>query len=143
MNKSHKSGLEPLLKYRKSIEEQRRIELTNLMDKELIENQRLDDIRESQRLAQKELQAHKGKSNAYMMYLDDLSKQSVIQKNVIKDVKDKVITKREQVVEASKTKKTIEKVQSKRLEQYNQFLLRQESKMLDEIATNRFTRKDS
>lgn len=135
-----KSGLETLLKYRKSVEEQHRIELANLMAKEIKEREKLDGIREAQRLVQKELKAKK--SGAYLMYIDDLSRRSVDQKRAIHEINVEVVGKRDQVVEASKSRKTIEKVQDKRFEQYRQYLLKQESKALDEVATNRFSRKE-
>lgn len=143
MNEPNKNGLKTLLKYRKSIEEKRKIELTNLIDKERIENEKLNDIKESQRLLQRELHTNKERSSAYIAYLDNLSEQFIIKKSTIAEIKDKITTKREQVIEASMAKKIIEKVHDKRIEQYNQFLNKQEGKMLDEIATNRFTRKDS
>jgi flagellar export protein FliJ len=143
MNKPNKHGLKTLLKYRKSIEEQRKMELTNLMDKEQIEHQKLNDIKESQRLMQKKLHTNKEKSCTYIAYLDGLSDQFVMQKNAIIDIKDKIITKREQVIEASMAKKIIEKAQDKRVKEYNQFLIKQENKILDEMATNRYSRKDN
>lgn len=142
MNSRRKSGLGTLLKYRKSIEDQSKIELANLMNKQKKEEEKLDDIRDAQRLAQNELKLNHQKSGAYLIYMDDLSKQSAEQKNAIKKINNEVIEKREQVIEISKARKIIEKVQEKRLEQYKQHLLKQESKMLDEIATNKFSRKD-
>jgi len=141
MNKPN-HGLKTLLKYRKSIEEQQKIDLTNLMDKEQIENEKLNDIKESQRLIQKKLQTNKEKSCTYIAYLDGLSDQFAMQKNTIMDIKDKIIAKRQQVIEASMAKKIIEKAQDKRIKEYNQFLISQENKILDEMATNRYSRKD-
>jgi len=79
----------------------------------------------------------------YLLYLDNLSQQSVIQRKVISELNNKVIEARDKLIEASRSKKIIEKLRDKKFKQYNQDLLKQENKVVNEIVTTRFARKDS
>jgi flagellar FliJ protein len=134
-----KFALETLLKYRKSIEDQCRIELASLREKQFREEEKLFKIRDAQRTMQSKLQEKKN----YLLYLDNLSQQSVIQRKVISELNNKVIEARDKLIEASRSKKIIEKLRDKKFKQYNQDLLKQENKVVNEIVTTRFARKDS
>ena len=135
-------SLETLRKYRKSIEDQRRLELASLREKQFLEEEKLCEIRDTQRTLQRNFQDKNGKTKGYLLYLDDLSRQSIVQRKAISELSEKVIEARDNLVEASKSKKIIEKLRDQKYEQYRQYLVKQESKVLDDITTNRFSRKD-
>ena len=135
-------SLETLRKYRKSIEDQRRLELASLREKQFLEEEKLCEIRDAQRTLQRNFQDKKGKTKGYLLYLDDLSRQSATQRKMISKLNDEVIEARDNLVDASKSKKIIEKLRDKKYEQYNQYLNKQENKVLDEIVTTHFSRKD-
>ncbi|MDQ1327745.1 MAG: flagellar protein FliJ [Candidatus Poribacteria bacterium] len=137
-----KFSLETLQKYRKSIEDQRHLELASLREKQFLEEEKLCEIRDAQRTLQRNFQDKSGKTKVYLLYLDDLSRQSIVQRKTISELSEKVIEARDNLVEASKSKKIIEKLRDQKYEQYRQYQVKQESKVLDEIATNRFSRKD-
>ena len=137
-----KFSLETLQKYRKSIEDQRRLELASLREKQFLEEEKLCEIRDTQRTLQRNFQDKNGKTKGYLLYLDDLSRQSIVQRKAISELSEKVIKARDNLIEASKSKKIIEKLRDQKYEQYRQYLVKQESKVLDEITTNRFSRKD-
>jgi flagellar protein FliJ len=137
-----KFSLETLQKYRKSIEDQRHLELASLREKQFLEEEKLCEIRDAQRTLQRNFQDENGKTKGYLLYLDDLSRQSATQRKVISGLNEKVIEARDNLVEASKSKKIIEKLRDQKYEQYKQYQVKQESKVLDEITTNRFLRKD-
>ena len=133
-----KFGLETLLKYRKSIEDQYRTELASLREKELVEEEKLFDIREIQRISQKNLQ---GKMKGHLLSLEELSRQSVIQRTILNDLNNEIAEKREQLIDTSKSRKIIEKLREKKFDEYKQSLNIQENKDIDETVTNRFLRK--
>ena len=137
-----KFSIETLQKYRKSTEDRRRLELASLREKQFLEEEKLCEIRDAQRILQRNFQDKNGKTKGYLLYLDDLSRQSIVQRKAIIELSEKVIEARDNLVEASKSKKIIEKLRDQKYEQYRQYLVKQESKVLDEITTNRFSRKD-
>ena len=137
-----KFSLETLQKYRNSIEDQRRLELASLREKQFLEEEKLCEIRDAQRTLQSNFHDKSGKTEGYFLYLDDLSRQSIIQRKAISELSEKVIEARDNLVKASKSKKIIEKLRDQKYEQYSQYQVKQESKVLDEITTNRFSRKD-
>lgn len=73
--------------------------------------------------------------------MDELSKQSFFQKNAIKEIQIEVNEKREQLMKASIDKKIIEKLKDKKFSQHKQNMIKNENKILDEIAANRFQKK--
>jgi flagellar FliJ protein len=135
-----KFGLETLLKYRKSIEDQYRTELASLREKELVEEEKLFDIRKIQRISQKNLQ---GKVKGHLLSLEELTRQSVVQRRILNDLNNEVTEKREQLIDLSKSRKIIEKLREKKFDEYKQSLNIQENKDIDETVTNRFLRKDN
>lgn len=135
-------SLETLRKYRKSIEDQRRIELVSLREKQSLEEEKLCQIRDTQRAIQHNLRDRIEETKGYLTYLDDLSRQSIIQRNVISELDYKVNEARDNLIESSKQKKIIDKLRDKKYKQYIKDLNRQENKTLDEIVTTRFSGKD-
>lgn len=134
-----KFGLETLLKYRKTIEDQYRMELASLREKQLFEQEKMFDIRESQRMLQKNIQNNSPNS---LLYLEELSRQSIVQRKILSKLDQEITEKRNKLIDASKSRKMIEKLKEKKLDEYKQDLNIKENKAIDELTTNRFLRKD-
>ena len=132
--------LATLLKYRKSIEDQRRTALATIKEKQYKEKEKLFHTQESQRSRQKQLQDTQGKTSLHLSYLNALSQDVLAQKTALQELHSQVLKATDEVVEASKSRKTVEKLRDKRMEQYKQYMLQQERKYLDEIAAGRFIR---
>ncbi|HGE69604.1 TPA: hypothetical protein ENX78_02135 [Candidatus Poribacteria bacterium] len=135
-----KFGLETLLKYRKSIEDQYRMELASLREKQLLEEEKMFDIRETQRILQGNL---KDKNRVSLSYLEELSRQSIIQRKILNDLDQEITKKRDKLIDASKSRRIIEKLREKKLDEYKHDLNIKENKAIDELVTNRFLRKDN
>ncbi|MGB9595377.1 MAG: flagellar FliJ family protein [Candidatus Poribacteria bacterium] len=135
-----KFRLETLLKYRKSIEDQYRMELASLKEKQLLEEEKMFDIRENQRILQNNLQNNSRNS---LLYLEELSRQSIVQRKILSELNQEITEKRNRLIDVSKSRKIIEKLKEKKLDEYKQNLNIKENKAVDELVTNRFLRKDS
>ena len=135
-----KFGLETLLKYRKSIEDQYRMELASLREKQLLEEEKMFDIRGTQRILQSNL---KDKNQASLPYLEELSRQSIIQRKILNDLDQEITEKRDKLIDASKSRRIIEKLREKKFDEYKHDLNIKENKAIDELVTNRFLRKDN
>jgi len=135
--------LAQLLKYRKSIEDQRQIALALIKEKRYREEEKLFHTREAQRSYQKELQNTHGEASLYLPYLNSLSQNAFSQKRMLQDLQGQVLEATDELVEASKSRKTVEKLRDRERERYKQYLLEQERKYLDELAADRFIRLNS
>ncbi len=135
-----KFGLEALLKYRKSIEDQYRMELATLREKQLLEEEKMFYIRENQRVLQNNL---RNKNQNSLLYLEDLSRQSIAQRKILNKLDQEITGKRNMLIDASKSRKIIEKLKERKLDEYNQELKAKENKVIDDLVTNRFSRKDN
>lgn len=136
----HKFRLTQLLKYRGSIEDQRRIALSIVEEKRYIEQEKLFQLQEAQRLSQKQLGMIKDETSLYLSCLEALAHKSFSQKRKVQEIQKEVIKAREVLLEASKERKKVEKLRDRELERHRQFLAKQERKYLDEVAARRYTR---
>ena len=141
--------MDQLLKYRKSIEDQHRIALATIEEKRYREEEKLFRLQEAQRACQRQLQSRQAEqtsnlshagSSLHISCLEALSQESYIQKKTLLELSEKAQKAREELIEASKSRKIVEKLHNKELERYKQNILEQERKYLDEIAANRFVR---
>lgn len=126
--------LEPILKLRRSIEEQRQIELSVLQSRLAEEINKMEDIIKMQRNIQNHLGLN-GESETSLLYLEMLSEQMLFQKKLIRELSTKVAEARERLIEASKSRKMLEKFKERKLKKYKEHLRRQETKFLDEMAS--------
>lgn len=126
--------LDPILKLRRSIEEQRQVELSMLKGRMAEEIRKMEDIIEAQRTIQGQLSSN-AESRSSLMYLDMLSEQMVFQKKVIRELSNKVAEARERLIEASISRKVLEKFKERKLKRYKEYIQRRETKSLDEIAS--------
>jgi len=132
-----------LLKYRKSIEDERRTALAVIKEKQYKEEEKLFHTQETQRAYQKQLQDTQDETPLHPLYLEALARDALAQRKTLQQINGQVLKATDEVIEASKSRKTVEKLRDKKMEQYRQYMLQQERKYLDEIAAGRFIRLNS
>jgi len=130
-----------LVKYRKSLEDQRRIALAVIEEKQYREKEKLFHLRESQR-AYQELLGQDGAS-VYLGTLDSLAHEALTCRRVLRELQKELLEARNELIESSKARKTIEKLRDREIVRQKQLVARQERKELDEIAAGRFVRMES
>ena len=139
----HKFRLAQLLKYRRLIEDQKRIALAVIQEKRYREEEKLFRIRESQRVYYEKLQNGRGDTSLHLLSLDALSQESFFQRKILKELNSEILRARGDLLEASKSRKMMERLRDREMERYRQQMLKQERKYLDEVAAIRFARKGS
>lgn len=143
----YKSTLEPVLMHRKMVEENLQRELAVLKEALTAEKQKLqmERNRKSECIAELRQREKEGTSVSdillYMPFIRQMSKNIERQEERVRTAEKLVRQKREDLVEATKRKKVLEKVKEKALEAYNQTLGRKEQNFLDEMGICGFNRK--
>ena len=135
--------LAQLLKYRKSIEDQRQIALAMIREKQCREEKKLYDMQSKKRSSQEQLRGRQGETALHLSYLDALSQESISQRRTLRELDDKITEAREELLEESKSCKIVEKLHDRQIEQHKQHILKLERKYLDEVAIGRFVRAKS
>lgn len=135
--------LAPLLKYRKSIEDQRHIALATIREKQYREEEKMSHLREAQRECQKQLQSKEGGTSLQLSCLNALSQKAFSRKKTLRELEVEALKAQEELLEASKSRKTLEKLRDRDVKRYKEYISREEQKYLDEIAAGRFIRMDS
>lgn len=136
----HRFRLTQLLKYRKLIEDQQRTALAMIKEKQYRGEEKLFHIQEAQRSYQKELQNTQGKMSLHLSYMDALSQDKFLQRKTLQELHGQALKATDELVEASKSRKTVEKLRDKEMERHKQYMIQQERKELDELAASRFVR---
>jgi flagellar FliJ protein len=141
--------LEPLLNYRKLIEESLQKELAILQLKLADENKNLNDLRVKEERMQFELkqrQKNPMSSDELIMYINffhRIAQEIEIQKKSVFKAQEHTRQKREELLEAVKKRETFNKLKQKGIDQYQKKILREEQIDLNEIAVNKFNREKS
>jgi len=78
----------------------------------------------------------------YESYLNLLRRQIDITNKKIVELQEKENTKRGEVIEASKEKKVFQRLKERGFNDFKKMVLSNEQKTLDEIAVNRYSRKE-
>jgi flagellar protein FliJ len=139
-------NLEPLLRHRRFIEEhvhkefvalQCQLEeeeraLTKLVEREM---ELMNNFREI-----KEKGASGSMLGLYQDFFEQLSQEIHIQAASKREVQKKLDQKRDDLMEAMKKRKALERLKEKGLQAYQRKILRQEQNLLGEIAITRFNR---
>jgi flagellar FliJ protein len=136
----NKHRLAQLLKYRQSIEDQRRIALAMIREKQYGEEEKMSHLREVQRNCQESLQSEKGGTSLQLSCLDALSQEAFSRKKILQELQKEFSEAKEELMEVSKSRKIAEKLRDRELERHKQRILQEERKYLDEIAAGRFVR---
>jgi len=142
--------LNALVKIRKLIEDQCRVKLATLREKEYMAKEKLYHLQMEQRWSQDQLQKDKSdiapdeKVNtwSYLSYLDTLSQRALHQTKIIKELQLEIEGARQELLDASKSRKMIEKLLNREINHNRQNMAIQERKNLDEIAATRFIRNN-
>jgi len=137
-------SLEPVLEYKKQIEENRIRELIqarNIFNKAY---EKLMNIRELLNASKKEFSQKNRKGmkcserTLYINYINNLSDQIEYQQQIVGKAKIDVDKKLIMVIEASKNRKMMEELKKKEFTVYYKWLNSLETKMIDEIAIRNF-----
>ncbi|UCF85777.1 MAG: flagellar export protein FliJ [Desulfobacteraceae bacterium] len=140
-------NLEPVLKHRKLVEENLQKELAVLKLSLVNERKRLQTYKESRSKFLVELHRKQEEGTTisdvflYLPFIEQLSKDIEKQNKTVSDLEKDVEQKRQDLVEASKKKKTLEKLKDKGLKAYKQEMIKNEQEFLNEVAVNQFNGK--
>jgi len=137
---------ETVLRVKEKKEEKLKKELFKLHALQIEQHQILEKIKEEK------TKTSKDKSNEFVtdiqsliffeQYLSLLRKQIDDVKNRIQELQNQINDKRDEVIQASKEKKTFERLKTHHLNEYNKIIISNEQKVLDEIAVSKYNRKE-
>jgi len=140
--------LETLLHYRKNIEEKERLELLRLYFQMHTEINRRTELLDRQRETLAELKQKRDQGpddpevHWFYAYLGKLQSQIAASSQQIARLERSITDQRSTVVEASKNKKIVDGLKTKKVKQFNAEAEKQEQKTVDEIVTTRFVHKE-
>ena len=143
----YKFSLEPVLKYRKLLEEDLQKDFAVLKRQLLDEKVRLSNFEQVRDRFSGELQQKQVKSISvsdillYTDYLQEVSKEIKKQSKRILEAEKSVDQKREELVGAMKNRKTIDRLREKGLKAHVQELSKKEQGLMNEAAINIFSKK--
>ena len=139
-------SLQSLLDHRIRLEEARQKEFSDRKKKYLREEERLarlvwDRSRCSKEFSQKQAEGVLvTESLLYTAYLARLADEIRIQQKAVEQAAAKMEKKRQELVQALKDRKTIEKLKEKKYRDYLRAAKKLEEKLMDEVAVTRFGR---
>jgi flagellar FliJ protein len=138
-------NLESVLNHRKLVEENLQKELAVLRLSLVDEREKLRKYKESRSKLLEELKRKQEEGTTisdvflYLPFIEQLSKDIEKQKKNILELENDVEQKRQDLVGATKKKKTLEKLKDKGLKTYKQEMTKNEQEFLNEVAVNRFS----
>ena len=137
-------NLESVLNHRKLIGENLQKELAILRLSLLDEREKLGKYKESRSKFLEELKRKQEEGTTisdvflYLPFIEQLSKDIEKQKKNVLELENDVEQKRLDLVEATKKKKTLEKLKEKGLKAYKEEITKNEQEFLNEVAVNRY-----
>ena len=143
----YKFSLEPVLKYRKLLEEDLQKDFAVLKRQLLDEKVRLSNFEQVRDRFSGELQQKQVKSISvsdillYTDYLQEVSREIEKQSEKILEAEKGLDQKREELVGAMKNRKIIDRLKEKGLESHIQELTKKEQALMNEAAISVFNRK--
>ncbi|MBW1702549.1 MAG: flagellar export protein FliJ [Deltaproteobacteria bacterium] len=143
----YKFNLEPVLNQRKFVEENLQKELAVLKKLLAGEKKMLATFKSEENEVLGELQQRKEESITisdillYVSFIEQLSRDIEKQEERVLDAEKRFDQKREDVIEAMKKRKILEKLKEKRLKLYQQKVIKNERDFLNEVGINMFNRK--
>jgi flagellar export protein FliJ len=139
--------LEALLTHRRHQEEAGQKELAKVRRKLSDEREKLNRIKREKQKSLEKLQAKKKDSTTvsdimlYMNYLAQLSKEIEDQALRVRKTSKLVDQKRHELISIMQKRKTLKKIKHKECRSYQQKLIQDERKLMDELASIRHARK--
>ena len=143
----YKFSLEPVLKYRKLLEEDLQKDFAVLKRQLLDERERLSNFEQVRERFSEELQQKQMKNFnvsdilLYTDFLQEVSKEIEKQSKKILEAEKRVDHKREELVGAMKNRKIIDRLREKGLKAHVQELSKKEQSLMNEAAINIFNKK--
>ena len=143
----YKFSLEPVLKYRKLLEEDLQKDFAVLKRQLLDERERLSNFEQVRERFSEELQQKQMKNFnvsdilLYTDFLQEVSKEIEKQSKKILEAEKSVDQKREDLVGAMKNRKIIDRLREKGLKAHVQELSKKEQDLMNEAAINIFNKK--
>ena len=144
----YKFSLEPVLKYRKLLEEDLQKDFAVLKRQLFNERERLSNFEQVRDKFSGELQQKQVKSISvsdillYTDYLQEVSREIEKQSEKILEAEKSVDQKREELVGAMKNRKIIDRLREKGLKTHVQELSKKEQDLMNEAAINVFNRRE-
>ncbi len=144
----YKFRLEPVLKYRKLLEENLQRDFAGLKRQLFDEKERLSNFKQVRDRFSGELQEKQVKSTSvsdiilYTDYLQRITKEIENQSKKILEIEKSVDQKRGELVGAMKNRKTIDRLREKGHKAHVQALLKKEQDQMNEVAINIFNKKN-
>ena len=143
----YKFSLEPVLKYRKLLEEDFQKDFAVLKRQLFDEKEKLSNFEQTRDRFSRELQKKQVKNInvsdilLYSDYLQGVSKEIEKQSEKILEAEKRVDQKREELVGAMKNRKIIDRLREKGLKAHVQELSKMEQHLMNEAAINIFNKK--
>jgi flagellar FliJ protein len=145
----YKFSLRAVLNHRRFIEEKLQKELAQLKEICSNERKRLSDLKRARRIFSKELQDKQrevitiSETLLHVRFIEQLSTREDLQKKKVLNAEKEVEQKREDLIEAMKNRKALEKLKEKGWETYKLNMMRKEQEFMNEMAAVRFVHKSS
>jgi len=142
-----KFRLQPILEYRKSLEEQVQYELFSIQNRLLKEMNELSTIKKQITVSQQELQKKQEGTicpaaiELHRMYIHTLKKRQIRQQEQVQSLEIQKKEKFQELLQATKEKKIIERLKDKTEAFWQKTLLQKEQKTLDERAGGQYFMK--
>lgn len=137
---------ETVLKVKEKIEENLKKELFKLHSLQFEQHQILEKIKKEKTKISKDKSNETVTDIQSLIYLEQylnlLRKQIDSVNKKIQELEIQIKDKRDEVVQASKEKKTFERLKTHHLNEYNKLIISNEQKVLDEIAISKYNRKE-
>jgi len=140
----YRFNLEPLLNHRRYQEEILQKELAGLKTRLAAEKDKLRVLKKKKRqyLGQLQLKQQSGRPvseiKLYLHFVDHLSKEMNAQNQRVLRAEKGFNLKRQDLIQAIKKRKTLEKLQEKGFQAHQQKMLKKERDFMDEVAGNQF-----
>ncbi|GEM_PF-452629 len=138
--------LQGVLDHRQFLEDNHKKQLAEIRNQLIAAQQKLQSLkgREMNTTAALKREQTTGLSSdqvvAYHVYLKRLIERITKQKTVIDEIKKRESEKQDEMLEAMKRRKILDKLKAQGLDHYRQMVLKREMKFIDEIAVNQFVR---
>ena len=142
----HKFSLETVLKHRIHLEESLQKELSTLKRLLSEEKNKLDELKKEREHILNELENKQkhvttiSEGLLYIRFIELLANRHEKQKHVVFDLERNVERKRDDLLNAAKNRKSMEKLKETKMERYNDVLLKKEHQFMNEMANVRFKR---
>ena len=144
----YKFSLEPVLKYRKLLEEDLQKDFAALRKQLLDERERLSNLEQVKNRFSGEFQEKQVKSISvsdillYTDYLEQVSKEIKKQSEKILEAEKSLDQKRKELIGAMKNRKMIDRLREKGFKAHVQELSKKEQDLMNEAAINVFNRRE-